>query len=183
MRGFFSITGRWYRNVTLATPPLLAGLLLWQASPLTWTDAALTPFYFLAMNLIEYVLHRWPMHRPGSLLYDHTRIHHRAFHAGHLYVECDDDNFSAVTPLYVCALVLIGIAPAAGLLGWRDGLFLMGFGAAYYFVEELLHYLAHVGRFGRHHLRHHAYAGWNYNINFPVFDWVFETLYRPVERH
>lgn len=164
--------GALYRNVTLSTPLVLT-IALWAVLPPTRLDLALLPVYFVGMNLIEYLLHRWPMHHAGTPMFDHTRIHHGAFTRRHPIVQCDEDNYSVVTPIYVYALMLI-LAIGLALVFRRP--FLLPFASAYYFVEEFLHYCAHSGGvYGRHHLRHHDFSGCNFNINFPIFDSVFGT--------
>jgi len=173
------MTGKLYSLVTLALPLLLSLLFLWLAMPFAWLDLALIVPYFLAFNLIEYLLHRWPMHRPGTALYEHVTVHHHAFPPSHLYITEDRDNFSVVVPAYVCIGLLAAMAPIGFTIGIHAGFFLLGIGMAYYFVYELLHYAAHAGvrsRFARHHLAHHQIAGCNYNINFPILDWVVGTL-------
>jgi hypothetical protein len=172
------VTGATYRNLTLSVPLIAAIALFGLSMPLTLEQLAMIPVYFVAFNLMEYLLHRGPMHHAGTPLFDHTRIHHRAFHFRHLYITKDTDNFSVVTPLYVCGLVAGMTAIPALILGWHWGAFIVGCSMAYYFVEEILHYAAHtrrLGQFGNHHRMHHRMMTCNYNINFPLCDWIFGT--------
>src|SRR5262252_4381183 len=67
---------------TLAIAGLLsaAGVALaWRARPLDW---ALAPGFLVVANLVEYLVHRYPMHRPlwPRIVYrNHAQLHHMAF--------------------------------------------------------------------------------------------------------
>jgi hypothetical protein len=177
-----AMKGTTYRNLTLAVPAICATAILLAAAPFHWRDLALGPAYFLAFNLMEYALHRWLMHRPGTFLFDHVAIHHGLFNASHPYIADDSDNFRAVVPLYAAAAIEAGIClPAIPLwiyVSHHDAPFLAGCGFAYYFLNEIVHYGWHSGLWpaaARHHMRHHDIGGCNWNFSLPLFDWVFST--------
>lgn len=166
-----------YRNIMFAIPAVATAALVWTAWPLRWWDAPWAILNLLLLNFLEYTLHRWPMHRPGTLLYEHVTIHHKAVHARWNHIE--DRN--VILPPYVMATVAGIIGTVSGLLWlWspRAALLFAVCGTFYYLIYELLHYAFHRGSLlllAHHHLIHHRHSVRNFNIFLPIFDTIFGT--------
>jgi hypothetical protein len=171
-----------YRNITLSVPALTALFLFIAARPYRSMDAVLLPAYFMGFNLLEYLVHRFLMHRPGTFLFDHVGVHHGLFNASHPYITAPEDNFRAVVPLYAMFAISVGAilpaVPIGAIFGLHAAVFFLGCAFSYYSANELLHYAWHAGmlwRVARHHLRHHEVEGCNYNFTFPVCDFLLRT--------
>ena len=158
------------------------------------------PLVLIYANLAEYAGHRGPMHRPVrglKLIYErHAKQHHRFFTDQAMAFESSRE-FKAVLfpplmivffiggfglPLWV-ALYLLASANVAWLA--------LATAVAYFLNYEWLHFAYHcdpgsrIGRLPglavlrRLHLRHHdprLMAHWNFNITYPLGDWLFRTL-------
>jgi hypothetical protein len=175
--------------------------LAWRARPLDWV---LMPIFFVVANLIEYTVHRYPMHHPmfPRIMYkNHAMLHHIAFTDRNMPITETRELGLVMMPWYTM-IGLFGVtAPvmviAAMLRGpGLAGVFLLG--AVLYFASyETLHALYHLrdetldrialGRLGvfrrmrAHHQHHHvlkrmAYV--NFNVTVPLMDYVFGTKER-----
>lgn len=137
-----------------------------------WT----VPLLFLAglawWTLLEYLLHRFLFHRPGTR---HLRHHARP-----------DDPRLTLAPL-VSALggSAIHAIVFLGLFGLRAGLPLLAGVLVGYLAYERVHWSTHqrVPRTAafralrRHHMiHHHAQADARFGVTTPVWDWIFGTL-------
>jgi hypothetical protein len=166
---------------------------------LSWRDAWIVPGMVIYANFVEYFVHRIPLHRRirglGILYERHAVQHHRYF---------TERDISILTPLqmyYVLfpAVAIVFFIPLAGPVAWCVGWF---FGtqagwlalltsAGYFAWYETFHLANHLPlthwvhripglsalcRF--HRLHHHpAYAKrFNFNVTFPLADWVMGTL-------
>lgn len=160
----------------------------------------MVPLAFLIANFAEYAGHRIPMHRPirplGLLYRRHTLEHHRFFtHEAMTYESSRDFKmvlFPPVMILFFLGALATPIALVVRLLwsanaGWLFVLTAMG----YFLTYEWLHFAYHlpetslVSKLGairalrRHHTTHHDLAlmgRYNFNITFPIADWVFSTI-------
>lgn len=166
---------------------------------------ATVPFTFLYANFAEYFGHRGPMHhpRPGlRMVYErHTRQHHRFFNESNMAFR-DAGDFKAVLfpPLLVTFFLLAFGTPVAFLLAWAAtpnvGYLFALTVTAYFLNYELLHFSYHlppeqfVARLPgmqvlrRLHTVHHdpeLMTRHNFNISYPVGDWLFGSLYRGKE--
>ena len=166
-----------------------------------WAFTAI-PLGLVLGNFIEYVVHRFPMHRPkmflSKLLFRrHAGDHHRAF----------DISFMEITDPRDYALVMLPIKRAVtfmflvfGLVGglsiFTGPAFAMMLGMSlgvYFAIEEMLHLSFHfkstwegdkwwnkaLRKLGRAHRLHHELklmTRANFNIAFPIFDKLFGTL-------
>lgn len=176
-------------------------IALWVAwtSGLQWVHLWVMPATVLFANAVEYAAHRGPMHhrRPGlqALHTRHSGRHHRYFDHEQMHFESAAD-FHAVLFPPVLLLFFGGIAVGLGCL---VAVFLPRPAAAmfvatsvgYYLVYEVLHFLYHVppqwraGRLpgvrwlARLHRLHHEPARMqqsNFNLVFPLCDWLLGTL-------
>jgi hypothetical protein len=181
------------------------GMLAFTASLLSVADLArlwwLIPATLVVANVVEYLVHRHLMHRDTRLLHAmferHTLRHHRYFTREDIEVATRDDLHAVLFPpvlLFFFAAVALGVAASVGLMfGRAAGLLFFALALAYYLAYEVLHLLAHwpqrggvtrsalLRRLLRHHRLHHApqiMNQGNYNIVFPLGDWLFGTLRR-----
>jgi hypothetical protein len=168
-------------------------------APLEWLTV---PAVFFYANLVEYLGHRGPMHHPVRglrLLYRrHAQQHHRFFTHQSMAFEGSRD-FKAVLFPPVMILFFIGgfgvpmwillYLLASANVAWLA----VATAVAYYLNYEWLHFVYHceprswfgrlpgLARLRRLHLHHHdpqLMARRNFNITYPVCDWLFGTLHR-----
>jgi hypothetical protein len=174
-------------------------LRLDHVQPLEWIAVPLTALY---VNLAEYWGHRGPMHhkrRGLGLVYErHARQHHRFFTAVTMPVDSLRDLRAVLFPPVLMTFFLAVFAVPAGLLlarftsdnvGWLFAATALGYFLNYEFLHLAYHLPGHyavarwplVGRLKRLHEAHHdprLMAHYNFNISYPLGDWLFGTLYR-----
>jgi hypothetical protein len=198
------IHGRYYgwahlcfTSVVCLATVVFAAYRVEQASALEWLTV---PVVFLYANLVEYFGHRGPMHHPVRglrLLYHrHTKQHHRFFTDEEMTFDGSDD-FKAVLFPPVMILFFIG---GFGIPMWvllhfvaTDNVawLAVATAVAYYLNYEWLHFAYHcdpdsrigripgIQRLRRLHLLHHCpnlMMRKNFNITYPIGDWLFRTL-------
>lgn len=202
--------GRHYRGWLhfAFTVSMASTIIVWCAmqlqavTPWEWLTLPLT---FVYANFAEYFGHRGPMHhvRPGlRMVYErHTRQHHRFFTETEMAFESPRD-FKVVLfpPVLVTFFLLAFGTPIALLLTWLTtpnvGYLFALTAAAYFLNYELLHFAHHLPNehfisrlpvmrvLRRLHTAHHnpeLMARYNFNISYPLGDWVFGTLHRGKE--
>ena len=157
------------------------------------------PVAFLVANLAEYRVHRGPMHHrrpPWTILYvRHVRQHHVYFDDRHMATRNAREYFWVFFPWWAVALVVITAALFAlplALLSRNAALLFFAIAIGYYLTYEWLHLSHHlppesrIGRLAplvrlrRLHAAHHdpaLMASRNFNITFPIGDWLFGTLH------
>jgi hypothetical protein len=174
-------------------------LRLDHVQPLEWIAVPLTALY---VNLAEYWGHRGPMHhkrRGLGLVYErHTRQHHRFFTAVTMPVDSLRDLRAVLFPPVLMTFFLAVFAMPAGLLlarftsdnvGWLFAATALGYFLNYEFLHLAYHLPGHyavarwplVGRLKRLHEAHHdprLMAHYNFNISYPLGDWLFGTLWK-----
>jgi hypothetical protein len=175
----------------------IAGLA--SVRPAEWLTVPLT---FLYANLVEYFGHRGPMHHPvrglGLIFRRHTGQHHRFFRDDAMAFDGPDDYKAVLFPAVMILFYVVGFAlPAGLLLAWlaspNVALLFVATAVAYFLNYELLHFAYHadpagrlarlpfMGRLRRLHTLHHRPSlmqSSNFNITYPIGDWLFGTLYR-----
>jgi hypothetical protein len=180
---------------------LMVGCLLQVADvrALEWLSVPLTAIY---VNLAEYWGHRGPMHhlaRGLRMVYErHTRQHHRFFTDAEMTVDGLRDLRAVLFPPVLMTFFLAAFAlPAALLLAWfttpNVGWLFAATSLFYFLNYEFLHLAYHlperyavarwpiVGRLRWLHRAHHdprLMASRNFNISYPLGDWLFGTLHR-----
>ena len=152
------------------------------------------PITFLYANLVEWLAHRGPMHRPRRflrLVYQrHTLLHHAFFtHQAMRLSSARDFKMVLFPPVLLIFFFGLFALPIGLLLQALAGpnvaaLFLIT-ALGYYLLYEWLHLGYHLGerapRFieslRRHHATHHdpAWMTANFNITFPICDRLFGT--------
>lgn len=183
-------------------PLALLGCLamLSDVRPAEW---AVVPLALVYANLAEYFGHRFPMHRPfrglGLVYRRHAGQHHRFFTDRAMRIDSRADFRALLFPPVLVLFFFGGFAlPVAALLGWLASAnvawLFVATGLAYYLNYEVLHTAYHlppghalarlpgVQRLAWLHRTHHdpgAMAHCNFNITYPLGDWLFGTLRRP----
>lgn len=187
------------------TSAVSLGLIAWavtrlhEVQPLEWLAVPLT---FVYSNFSEYFGHRGPMHHPrpglGKIFERHTRQHHVFFTSERMQFDSSRDYKAVLFPPILVTFFLIAFGTPIALLltklfssnvGWLFAIT----GTAYFFNYELLHYAYHtppdswisrlpgMAAMRRHHTQHHdqsLMSHKNFNITYPIADWVMGTLHR-----
>jgi hypothetical protein len=186
------------RTLALATGIFAFGVYLSrQASLVDW---AFLPLFAVAFNTIEWLVHRGPMHhpRPPRLLYkNHTLIHHRAFLHDQMAIEDWRELGLIMMPWYTMLGLFLVATPIALLAAALRGPGVAGVfyiaAVGYFLLYETLHALYHLppallrrlhlgGRLfsamQAHHRHHHRLDRMtfvNFNVTFPLMDWLLGT--------
>jgi hypothetical protein len=161
------------------------------------------PLTALYSNLAEYWGHRGPMHHRvrglGLVFERHTRQHHRFFTSETMPVDTLNDLRAVLFPPLLMTFFIVTFAlPVALALAFftspNVAWLFIATTLAYFLNYEFLHLAYHlparyavarwplVGRLKHLHQRHHDPAlmtRCNFNISYPLGDWVFGTLHRP----
>jgi hypothetical protein len=150
------------------------------------------PGFLIFCSLGEYLEHRFLLHRNSRLgavaFRIHTLEHHRFFTETDFVPDSRRDWAFVLFPPRLVVGYLVGVAglfTLAGRLispnvGWLFG----ASSAAFFFLYELVHFGSHfglLGWLGEHHRVHHRadlMTGYNFNVVFPLFDWIFGTRYQ-----
>ncbi|HEX9853179.1 MAG TPA: sterol desaturase family protein [Woeseiaceae bacterium] len=178
---------------------LLCAFTLDDVRPLEWLTIPLT---FVYANLSEYLGHRGPMHHRkrflGAVFQRHS-IEHHAFFTDEAATFDSSRDYKAVLFPPVLLLFFIGCfaAPIGTILYFlvsSNVAFLFVLTSVLYFLNyELLHFAYHsepqswighlplMHRLRRHHIHHHnkqLMTRYNFNITYPLCDYLFGTVYR-----
>ena len=189
-------------TVTIASAIAALGVhLAARARPGDW---ALAPIFLVVANLIEWMVHRHPMHhpQPPRLMYrNHTLLHHLAFTHGQMPITRPAELGLVMMPWYTMIGIFVVTSPVIVLAGFLRGPGLAGIfllaAVAYFLTYETLHALYHLpdatlNRFGigrwrlfralrAHHTHHHILgrmAHVNFNVTIPLMDAVLGTKER-----
>jgi hypothetical protein len=194
----YTAGGHLFRTLVLASG--IAGAAIWLARRASAIDWLLLPAFFVVANGIEWLVHKNPMHRPMTpkLLYkNHALIHHRAFLHDSMPIHDTRELGLVMMPWYTMLGLFVLASPVGLLAGWwrgpgAAGIFYLA-AALYFLTYETLHALYHmpdpflrsVGlggrlfeRMRRHHRHHHRLdrmAHVNFNVTFPLMDWLLGT--------
>lgn len=191
-----------WRHVALVAfvGPSVIAAALWFASR-SWKpgDFWVVPATLLIANVVEYLAHRGPMHhrvKGLTLLHlRHSARHHRYFTTEAMCFESMRDFHAVLFP----PVLLMFFGGIAALLGLLASLLLTPAGAAlffatsmgYYLLYEVLHFLYHVPDdwmaadlpgvrwLANLHRLHHDPPHMmerNFNLVFPLCDWIVGTL-------
>ncbi len=181
------------------TTLVLAASQLSNTSAYEWLTLPIT---FIYANIVEYVVHRFPMHRPFKalkiLFRRHARQHHRFFTEKAMQFDSANDFAALLFPPYLIFFFLFFFALPVGLLlafvASENVAYLFVVTAFAYFINyEMFHTMYHlpsshwIYRFKlarslrELHLHHHnqkIMSHYNFNITYPISDWLFGTYYR-----
>jgi phosphatidylglycerophosphate synthase len=174
-----------------------------QLDGVTRAEWLIVPVAFLYANLVEYFGHRFPMHRPFpglKLIYRrHAGQHHRFFTDEAMPLDESRDLRAVLFPPLLVVFFFGGFAlpawfvlaqAASANVAWL----MLATGIGYFLNYEFLHLAYHqppghwmtrvpgVARLSWLHRHHHdprVMASRNFNITWPISDWLFGTLERP----
>lgn len=175
---------------------------VWLARRARLADLWIVPAYLLVSNLVEYLMHRFLMHRPlwpRTFYRNHTLGHHRAFNQDSMEIGAWRELDLVMMPWFSIVLFYLAMGPLVVLCAWELGqgaggllaltavgsfILYEGIHALYHFPLPVLDRLGLMGNrvFGvlyRHHRHHHRLARMrrvNFNISMPLSDRVFGTL-------
>lgn len=179
----------------------LGGIILavFQLEAVRLPEWLVIPLTFLYANLAEYLGHRYFMHRarPGlkAVFHRHTVQHHRFFTHEDMALDSARDYRAVLFPP-VLVIFFFGVFafPVGMLIAWlgspNAAWLFVATALAYFLNYELLHLAYHmpedsrwlkvplIRRLRRLHHRHHDPAlmtTHNFNITYPVCDWLFRT--------
>jgi hypothetical protein len=189
----------WAHVLTTTFGSLIAiGIAIWQVDAPTLLELALVPAFFVFANLAEYFGHRGPMHhrrdRLAVLFERHTLQHHAFYTDQAMEAESSRDFQMVLFPPVMLVFFLGGVAPLGALLGALTtanlGWLFAATAVSYFLTYEWLHWSYHqpfsswigrralVVRLRRHHMTHHdprKMTRANFNVTFPIGDWLFRT--------
>lgn len=181
---------------------LASAMLLRDVQPLEWLTVPVT---FLYANLAEYLGHRGPMHRKTRFLtavFQRHSVEHHGFFTDEAPCFDSTTDFRAVLFPPILLIFFIGgfALPAGALLYFAASpnvCFLFVLTSVLYFLNyELLHFAYHcdpdsaigrlpfVHRLRKQHIAHHnreLMTRYNFNITYPICDYLFGTLYKEDE--
>jgi hypothetical protein len=191
-----------HMGTTLAIAAVIAAgaaLLARRARPLDWV---LLPAFWVIANLLEWAVHRYPMHHPmfPRIMYkNHAQLHHLAFTDGNMPITTAPELGLVMMPWYTMLGLFLVASPvmvlAAVLRGpGLAGVFLLG-AVLYFLAYETLHASYHLPdatldgiglgrsrlfrRLRAHHRHHHVLrrmAHVNFNVTVPLMDRLLGTL-------
>jgi hypothetical protein len=176
---------------------------VWLARSAAAVDWLLLPAFFVVANLLEWLVHKNPMHRPlqPRILYvNHALVHHRAFLQDTMPINSLRELGLIMMPWYTMLGLFAVASPVALLAAWwrgwgAAGIFFLA-AALYFIAYEGMHALYHqsddllasIGLGGKwfdrlrsHHRHHHRLdrmSHVNFNVTLPLMDWLFGTKER-----
>lgn len=159
------------------------------------------PVAFFVANVVEYFGHKGPMHHPKKglgLVYErHTRQHHHFFtHEAMAYESSRDFKMVLFPPIlffFFLGAIATPIAMLLFLIATPNVAWIfIAVAIGYFLTYEWLHFSYHLSELSilgksslsralrRHHRTHHDKAlmgKYNFNISFPICDWLFGTTH------
>ncbi len=193
---------------TFAIAAAITAVGAWLVTGAAWWAWLFVPVFWCVANVVEWLIHRYPMHRPLTprVLYDnHARIHHRAFTGTDQEIRERRELSLVMMPWYTLLFVFAAASPiavVAALVGGPGlaGVFLLS-SVSYFLFYELVHTLHHLPEgvlqaswWGRrrmlasmrrnHHHHHHLELmnAVNFNVTFAFADRLLGTYQRPPQR-
>ncbi|MGH8052163.1 MAG: hypothetical protein ACREPB_15990, partial [Arenimonas sp.] len=175
-------------------------LCIWYLHDVQAWELWAIPLTFIYSNISEYLGHRFVMHHPrpgfGLMFKRHVKQHHRFFTHSTMPVDSIRDFKVVLFPPFVIAFFLLGFGTPLALLiaylaGSNAALLFVITGLLYFLNYEYLHLAYHlpnghwvsrlpiVSRMRRLHQAHHDQSimtACNFNITYPIGDWLFRTL-------
>jgi len=155
-------------------------------------------------SLLEYLLHRYIMHKPvKGFLYPfeaHTKTHHRIFMADYTYHLINQKDKKTIPMAWWNGIALTALSALPPFIislitqHWSIVIIATIVVGLYYLTYEYIHWCMHLPRprrrfiekdiiFGNffiklngHHLLHHRYMHKNFNVVLPLWDFILQTL-------
>jgi hypothetical protein len=178
------------------------GFAIWRLDGSFWRDLATVPITFVVANFVEYWGHRIPMHHRvrgmQMMFHRHTLEHHQFFTERWMTCRTQRDYkivlFPPVMLFFYLGLVALPIGLLLYFFNRPNVAWLYVATTTFYFLQyESLHYCYHlddeswianlpiVHSLREHHRVHHnkaLMAKCNFNITWPIADFVFRTIQR-----
>ncbi|MCA9093841.1 MAG: hypothetical protein KDA68_10165 [Planctomycetaceae bacterium] len=167
-----------------------------------WTDWICIPVTFIVANFVEYFGHRGPMHHYfkqfGLMFHRHTNEHHQFFTENWMTCRSQRDFKIVLFPPIMLFFYLGIIAAPMGLFlyymhGWNFAMIYVITAMFYFMSYEVMHFFYHLDDdlwvsklpilrvLRAHHRTHHKLeimSKYNFNITWPIADFVMGTIYR-----
>lgn len=197
----------WYNHkIHLVTPTLLGtAVLIFACSRihgLRPADLLAIPATLLLGFGFEWRVHKWVLHKrvPGlGVLYDrHELQHHVVYTYDDMAMRSPRELWLILMPSYAVVLVALINAPltfiVAKLFSTNVGFVYLATSMIFFLGYEWLHLSYHlpktsfigkspiIARLRELHRRHHdprLMKQWNFNVTFPLFDWIYRTNWSP----
>jgi len=202
-----NVVGPWYNGVahltfvfvgSLTVAGIAASLVTRPISLMEWSVFFFT---FVAANFIEYFGHRFPMHNRmmlGLMFHRHTNEHHQFFTESCMTCKSTRDYKIVLFPPLMLIVYLGIVAMPVGTVLYfvfnLNAAMLYVIMAMLYFLQyETLHFCYHLDEnawiarlpvmreLREHHRVHHAHQlmnSYNFNITWPIADFVFGTIFQ-----
>ena len=187
---------------TLSFALVVATWAILQTANVNSSQLFAIPLTFFYANLVEYFMHRGPMHRPFrglKIIYQrHATQHHIFFTDRFMQFDVTRDLKAILfPPLLIAIFLILFTIPAWIIVDWlfeRNVAYLFIATLFVYFaLYEVMHTVYHVSelsaiyrfkpllRLRQLHMKHHRVdlmTRYNFNITFPIGDILFGTYYR-----
>lgn len=195
-------SGRRHLGLTVVVTFTLIVLSLYNLENVTSVEWITIPLALLLANYVEYMAHKGPMHKKtrfAEVIFQRHAVEHHSFFT-HEYMTFDSDRdfyavlFAPAMVLFFFGVIATPLAIVCYAVFGENVALLFVFSVTLYFLNyEVLHFLYHVseaawtskmplmGYFRRHHTLHHDRAlmnDYNFNITYPICDWLFGTIYK-----
>jgi len=188
--------GNWRTIFNFGSLSLSIIFLSTRLSNVTFWEWMLLPVMMVVGNLAVYLIHRYPLHRYWKFYTfpynEHTVKHHSAYQYHDLEIHSFKEICNIVFPPPVVLGFVVGYIPVvyfvSSLILSHNAAVMIVLGSAIYFMlYETMHTISHVPedhflmkssylRFMRNHHRLHHHqrlmSKWNFNIVYPLFDWL-----------
>ncbi len=167
-----------------------------------WYEWLALPFGFMFANFMEWLVHKGPLHHKTDWMYmafdRHTLSHHEYFQEDSMRSATHREWFYVLFPIWGIFAVFLPTVPVL-VLSWyfltpNVALLFMVIVFFYFILYEWLHLIYHlpahwwisrqpfVAWLQTLHRNHHnkkLMTNYNFNVTFPITDWLMGTLYRP----
>lgn len=152
----------------------------------------------LLMSFIEWFIHRYIMHNDTistTIYYNHARLHHREYFKVFNH-ETDKAGKQLNIKLDIGNALLIGL-PIFLFFYYFSPMFCFTFICVliiHHLIWNIIHDEMHNPQYNwrrfipgylfleQYHWLHHKYTGKNYNVVFPICDYIFGTNIKPTEK-
>lgn len=202
-----NIIGPWYNGyahlafVVIGSTSVMIAAALQIHNP-HWTDWICIPVTFVVANFVEYFGHRGPMHhyfkRMKLIFHRHTNEHHQFFTEHWMTCRSQRDFKIVLFPPIMLFFYLGAIALPMGFFlyymhGWNFAMLYVITAMFYFMSYEVMHFFYHLDddlwvsklpilrSLRAHHRTHHKLeimSKYNFNITWPIADFVMGTIYR-----
>lgn len=186
---------------TVIVSVFIIGWGVGQLNNIQWYEWLIVPVTFVYANLMEYFGHRYVMHVPRKgfkqIYVRHSKQHHRFFTDKNMPFEGHQDYKVTLFPILLVVFFfgLFGVPMwflIQNFLGDNMTWLFVIVAVAYFLNYEIFHFAFHCRedswlmkipgfkKVRALHLHHHVpelMSKYNFNITYPIGDWIFGTYY------